>query len=285
MLFYFCPRFPFSPNKEYVVEIKSDEVFLKTIKIPALINTPPTIVSNVFPSTDNWPANQLKIYIHFSAPMGLGNIYEHIKLFEADGLKVEKPFLEITPPLWDKSQQRLTLWFDPGRIKQHLSPNEKMGPPLEKNKKYRLVISKNAKDDYGRPLENDFEKTFYTNEDDRIKPDTQKWNIVFPKNKNTDPVTINFTECMDHGTLHSTLAILDENKKRVAGKTEISNSEKTWVFHPKNKWEAGKYYLMVSNKIEDLAGNNLKRLFDQNILVKEEKKKEKSDLEIEFFIK
>lgn len=189
---YFKPRFPFLPNKKYVVEIGRENKYTKEIQIPELEPHQPTFVDNFSPKSNVWPANQLKVYIYFSAPMGLGNIYEHIKLLDENGEEVEKPFLEITPPLWDKHQRRLTLWFDPGRIKRHLSPNENMGPPLEENKNYTLVISQNAADAFGRKLQRDFEKHFATSLNDREKPDPSKWEMIFPKKKGKEKVAILF---------------------------------------------------------------------------------------------
>ncbi len=262
---YFKPRFSFRPNKKYVVEINFENKLIKPILIPEIEKIEPTYLVGIFPTTDTWPANQLKIYLHFSAPMGLGNIYEHIKLLDENGEEVEKPFLEINPPLWDKTQQRLTLWFDPGRIKRHLLPNENMGPPLEENRNYTLVVSKKAKDAFGNNLSLDYKKRFVTTLNDRDKPDVLDWEINFPTTENNDPMMVEFSAPMDRGTLESAIGIIDENGKLINGHVEISDYEKRWLFIPKNNWQAGKYKLMFSEKIEDLAGNNLKRLFDQDI--------------------
>ena len=282
---YFIPRFPFKPNKEYVVELNLEKKYVYRVLIPEINFRQPTYVEKIFPSTNIWPANQLKIYIHFSSPMGLGDIYEHIKLFDRKGNEVEKPFLEINPPLWDKTQQRLTLWFDPGRIKRHLSPNENLGPPLEENDQYTVFISKNAQDASGRQLLGNFEEFFYTGSNDRKKPDPAEWTFSFPIEKDKKEVVIKFPESMDRGMLESGIGIIDETGVLVNGKIEISDSEKNWIFYPEKKWQSGKYKIMISNKIEDLAGNNLKRLFDQNVEDKENKKKEIPDLEIPFSIK
>ena len=38
-----------------------------------------TIVEHVYPSTDQLPENQLKFYLHFSAPMSRGEAYSRIQ--------------------------------------------------------------------------------------------------------------------------------------------------------------------------------------------------------------
>ena len=42
--------------------------------------------------------------------------------------------------LWEPGYKRLTMTFDPGRIKRGLTSNEKIGPPLTEGKRYTLVI-------------------------------------------------------------------------------------------------------------------------------------------------
>jgi hypothetical protein len=59
------------------------------------------VVTRIFPSADVLPENLLKFYIHFSAPMQGGNIYEHIRLLNEAGKPVELPFLEIDEELWN----------------------------------------------------------------------------------------------------------------------------------------------------------------------------------------
>ena len=71
--------------------------------------------------------------------MAAGDAYEHVKLLKANGEVVTRAFLEIGEELWDGSGQRITLLFDPGRVKKGLSPRLQFGPVLEAGQTYRLV--------------------------------------------------------------------------------------------------------------------------------------------------
>ena len=53
--------------------------------------------------------------------------------------------------LWDPNFQRLTMTFDPGRIKRGLTSNETMGPPIAEGKRYTLVIDRDWPDARGVP--------------------------------------------------------------------------------------------------------------------------------------
>ena len=62
------------------------------------------------------------------------------------------PFVELEQELWNRDQTRLTLLFDPGRIKRGVKPNVDMGPVLLEGHRYTLVIDRDLKDANGAPL-------------------------------------------------------------------------------------------------------------------------------------
>jgi hypothetical protein len=42
----------------------------------------------------------------------------------------------------------------------------------------------------------------------------------------------------------------------------VSSAETRWAFAPSSAWKRGGYTLRVDTELEDLAGNNLRKLFD-----------------------
>ena len=82
----------------------------------------------VYPSSATLPENQLRFYLHFSAPMSRGEVYQHLQLLDQDGKPIVLPFLEIGEELWDTTGQRLTLLIDPGRIKRGLCRASSLAP-------------------------------------------------------------------------------------------------------------------------------------------------------------
>ena len=83
----FVPRFPLAPGTPYLVTLDSnrlpghanEKTISKTLVIPKP-DVPPATVTAIYPSADEWPENTLRVYLHFSAPMSQGQVYEHIKL-------------------------------------------------------------------------------------------------------------------------------------------------------------------------------------------------------------
>ncbi len=119
----FRPRFPLAPGMHVraVFQPPEGEPVEAAFDVPAAAPaTPSTRVAHVYPSSATLPANALKLYIYFDAPMTRGGSWQHIHLLR-DGQPVAYPFLELDQELWDREQRRFTVLFDPGRIKRGLA--------------------------------------------------------------------------------------------------------------------------------------------------------------------
>lgn len=274
----FSPRFPLVPGVDYIARLNVSRLMALTqvspdsvvssayqvhrFRIPSLDSQRQSQVRAIYPSAGELPENQLKFYIHFSAPMKRGDAYRFIQLIDETGRKVEKAFLEIEPELWDRESMRLTLLFDPGRIKRGLRPHKEMGMALQAEKSYRLVIDKKWPDNQGRSLAAGFEKSFKVVAADRIPPNHELWQVTSPGAGTMDPAIITFPEPMDHALLGRLINIFDSQDNAVDGRITISNQERQWEFRPEEPWIAGTHVVEVSTVIEDLAGNSLQSVFD-----------------------
>jgi hypothetical protein len=214
-------------------------------------------VRHVYPSTDLLPDNQLKFYVFFSAPMRRGEAWQHIHLLDQNGVAVDLPFLELDQELWDRDYQRLTVLFDPGRIKRGLLPLEEVGPAIEEGKQYTLVVDSEWRDARGAPLEAGFRKPFRVGPADRTPPDPAQWRLSTPKAGSAGALVVNFPKPMDYALL---LRLLDVTG--VPGTVTVDREETEWRFVPSRPWKSGEYNLVVDTTLEDLAGNRIGRPFD-----------------------
>jgi hypothetical protein len=271
----FQPRFPLVRGLRYQA-VFDPKPWPGGIKVPRsrfvaefLIPRPPrgqgTVVTHVYPSGNQLPENQLKFYIHFSAPMSQGDVYQYIKLLDAAGKPVKLPFLELREELWDPEGQRFTLLFDPGRIKKGLKPREELGPVLQEGKKYTLVIDRQWTDAEGDPLKESFKKTFKVLAPVEKIPDPKTWKLRAPAAGSTRPFTVTFPRPMDHALLQRVVWVADADGNKVPGTVSIIREETRWRFIPKRPWKAGTYYLVADTTLEDLAGNNLERPFEVDV--------------------
>ncbi len=266
-LIRFQPKFPIERGVTYravfrpagspgVVDNRSAEVISK-FRLPMAQRKSTTVVAQVYPSGDVLPENLLKFYIHFSAPMRGGHVYQHIHLRDEAGKPVELPFLEIDEELWNPEMTRLTLFIDPGRIKRGVKPLEEIGPALEEGKRYTLEIDAAWQDSAGLPLRESFRKPFRAGAPDREPPSPATWKIKSPKVGTRDALTVSFSEPMDHALALRLIRVADAAGRLVEGLSALSNHEKRWRFAPREPWSAGQHQLQVQNTIEDLAGNNI----------------------------
>ena len=254
----FHPRFPLVPGLAYRVRVNGVE---STVAIPKRATAPTTHVAQVFPTADALPANQLKFYLDFSAPMSTGDAYRYIHLLDDAGNEVPRAFLVTAHELWDAKRTRFTLILDPGRIKRGLRANVESGSPLREGSRYSLVIDREWPDGDRNPLRERFSKSFGVTASDRTMPDRRQWRVIAPATGTTDPLRVQFDEPLDRAMLEDSLLVRD-----VAGDITISSSESEWLFRPREPWRVGAYVVQVDPRLEDRAGNNLRRLFDEEVL-------------------
>lgn len=259
----FKPLISFKPHLRYLAVFQQKDTF--SFKIPARKDQVVPQLVGIYPSTDSIPENLLKIYLYFNQPMAEGQAYSKVFIEKKDGSRVEKPFLELQPELWNEDQTRLTLWLDPGRVKRELGPNQAMGPPLIAHQEYQLTIDPSWESQQGVPLGKLAHKNFFTYSADRLSPDPDHWSIKPPKAGSQSPLQIRFHEPLDHALLQHCIEVLDEEKNVLTGAVKTSEQERHWSFVPALPWKAGRYQLRIDARLEDLAANNLNRPFDRDM--------------------
>lgn len=272
----FEPQFPLDPGVTYRVSFRPARLPLSdgipvtpvasTYQVPARDLRPTTAVSGVFPTSDVLPENLLKFYVHFSAPMSRGHSYDYVHLNDASGKAVDLPFLELEEELWNPAMTRLTLIIDPGRIKRGVRPLEEIGPALEAGKEFNLVIDDAWRDAAGRPLCGSFRKSFRVVEPDRDPPDPAAWKIGSPKRETREPLLIQFSESMDSALAERMIHVTTGSGERVEGDVLLQDQERRWRFVPRDNWRGTSGRLLVETTIEDLAGNNIGKPFEVDLL-------------------
>jgi hypothetical protein len=259
----FAPKYPLQPGLSYRATFRLvNEAAAVSLTLPKPVVTASTSVEHVYPSTAVLPENQLKFYIHFSAPMSRGEAFRRIHLLEDGGGEVKLPFLEIDEELWDKEQRRLTVLFDPGRVKRGLVPNEEVGPPLQAGRKYTLVIDAEWKDSTNAPLVKAFRKGFSVAAAERTPIDPQTWRLAPPRPATNDPLVLDFPRPLDAALLQRFLDVIGPAGKAIPGQIVLDRDETRWSFTPASPWAAGGHTIEILTSLEDLAGNKIGRAFD-----------------------
>lgn len=272
----FRPRFPLEPGLRHRARFRpqklpnsppgTDSTLSADFTRPRPPLPEPAFVVRVDPTGEAVPENLLKLYVHFSRPMGRGEAYQHVRLLDASGKPVERPFLELGEELWDPSGTRLTLLLDPGRIKRGLRPREEEGPILVAGAAYTLVVDRSWSDPDGQPLRETYRKTYRAGPADEVQPNAKSWAVHAPTAGTRDALTLKFREPLDRALLEGLISVRDARGDEVAGKIEVDSAETRWRFLPKGTWTEGTYHVVVDTTLEDLAGNSVGRPFEVDIL-------------------
>lgn len=285
----FTPRFPPVPGQGYRVHAVASAgaaplVIDTLVRVARAARPPATHVVQVHPAVDPLPANLLRLYIEFSAPMSRGEAWDRIRILDDDGEVVADALLVVPQELWDPARRRLTVLFDPGRIKTGVRANRELGLPLEAGGTYTLVIDDTWSDADGLPLREGFRRTFTVGPADRTLPSPGEWRIDPPAAGSREPLRLHLDEPLDWGLLHRLIAVHTSDGDRVAGTVAVSNDATRWTFTPASPWSAGGYVVRVRSDLEDLAGNTLRAPFDVDRTQPVEAAAEGDSLDLPFMV-
>lgn len=294
-LIRFQPTFPLEPGLTYRAVFRPsklpadtdprDRDLVSSFRLPAKERRSTTVVTQIYPTANTLPENLLKFYVHFSAPMRRGHIYDHIHLLDESGKPEELPFLEIDEELWDPEMKRLTLIIDPGRIKRGVQPLEEIGPVLQAGKIYTLVIDSDWQDAEGTALKTGYRKPFKAGPALRQPINTAEWSITPPPSGSNSPLRVRFPEPLDHALARRMISVTDLRGELVRGETSLSDEEHLWSFAPAKPWSAGQYHITVQTTIEDLAGNNIGKSFDVDLFERAERRMSNASVSLSLEVK
>ncbi len=276
----FIPAFPLQPGISYRASYRpwglpgsgpGGTPISALHRMPAVAQEPVTVVSAVYPTASELPANLLKFYLQFSGSMSRGQVYDHVRLLDEKGVPVELPFLEIDEELWDPDMTRLTLLFDPGRIKRGVKPLEDVGGALFPGQSYSLVVDRGWLDAAGRPMKLDYRKTFKVGISDREPIHPENWKLEPVRAGTRHPFKVDFGEPLEHALARRLIRVVDPAGNGIAGQWTLGFEERSATFVPDSGWQTAGWKLRVSHVLEDLAGNNPGKAFDVDLFERVER--------------
>jgi hypothetical protein len=263
----FTPYYPFEKGLTYTVRVRNldtaDYSYRAFVLETSEIHNDAQLL-NIYPSADVLPENLLRFYFYFATPMKKGEVSKKIQLVDSKENIDAHAFMQFKEELWSPNGKRLTLLFDPGRIKRGVSTNLELGPALIEGNSYQLVVSGEWQDVYGQKLGTTATKTFNVGAAYRTTINISGWNVMRPEAESAQPLTIQLDRIMDHALVQSMIKLKKELNQNIEGSWEISESESVLRFTPVEEWQRGNYEILFDIGFEDIAGNNLNSLLDQS---------------------
>lgn len=262
-----APRYPLQPGQQYTAVWRPavGEQIFATFTIPGRDLPATTTVLAVYPSSEAVPENLLRLYVQFSAPMSRGAASRFLELVDDNNDAIAGAFVVPEQELWSPTDDRLTLFFDPGRLKREVGPNLAAGAPLRAGQQITIRVNTEWPDAHGVPLRESFEHTWQVVEADRERPRADEWMLHAPA-RPEEPLRLEFPEALDRALLHRMLTVETEAGAPIVGAITVARGEREWVFAPTSPWLPGSYTIRVDPDLEDLAGNSLERLFDEPLI-------------------
>ncbi|MEM7159666.1 MAG: Ig-like domain-containing protein [Myxococcota bacterium] len=252
--------FPLKRDHTYTIHHPALEEALELPGEPREVSEPRVV--RVVPDATELPANVLRLYVVFDEPMSSKfKMSEAIEIVDLeDGSIVEAALLDIEQPLFDRSNTRLTVIFNPGRTKRGVGSNIEGGAPLEPNRRYALRVIAGLTDAEGDPIEVAFEHVFHTVEPDRRALEPSVWSVQSPGVGTRDPMVIDSGRWLDPYQAGSRIALLNPHGRVFPLRATSSGQELR--FTPQESWAEGCHTLVVSSELEDVSGNRSVRAFD-----------------------
>lgn len=262
----FTPRFAAVPGTVYAVVGRRDEREpwreLSRVAVPAADRPPHTVVETIDPSVESVPANLLRFSVTFSSEMEEGSAAGRVQLLDETGAVMPGTLLEMPPELWDRSRRRLTVLLEPGRIKRGLQPHVQAGAPLREGSTISFVVDSGLRDAAGAPLLDGARRTFRVGAALRARVDPSEWEVRWPE-ESGNPLVVRFDRPLDRALVLRCLVVVDRQAHPVPGRATLDQDALVWVFTPATG--VGDWKLRIDTRLEDLAGNSVRRVFDRDL--------------------
>jgi hypothetical protein len=265
----FHPREPFEAGRAYLVRFdptrlpapRSDGVIEATLVRPLGQERPPAVVTSISPTTDVWPANVQRFYVHFSAPMARTEGLPFVRVLDDRGENLEGVFVPSAIDFWNADRTRYTGFLTGGSRATAGGP-DRSGRPFDEGREYTLVVDAAWRDADGRPLAESHRKTFRAGPPVNEPLVPANWRIAVPATGTTDSIVVTFPRALDVGLLDRSLAVATAGGSPLEGTVTLAGGDSEWRFAPARAWRRGPYELIVLSTLEDPAGNRIGRAAD-----------------------
>ena len=269
----FTPAFPFQPGRRYDVRVDlgrfrpdRPHTLAATVSLTGgATPAPEARVVGVSPAVETVPENLLRFYVWFSAPMSREGGLPHVTLTDERTGVVANAFLPVDGGFWNHDFTRYTLFFDPGRVKAGILPNERMGRPLIAGHRYKLSIATTWRDAQGAPLVDPFEHRFTAGKAVTALLSLDTWQITTPPAGSREPLELRAPTALDHAVALRAIGITSADGESVDGDISLDVTDTRWQLVPREPWRVGSYSVVALETLEDPAGNRIGRAFEQPI--------------------
>jgi hypothetical protein len=217
----------------------------------AFTSAAPQVVS-ISPAARSIPANTLRLYVTFDHPARGVVSTRDLRLLDDAGRTIDGAFMDFGQDLWSPDGRRLTVLFDPGRVKRGVEGDGESAAPLQAGHSFTVEVS-------GKRVR------YQVTPAVRSAINPQTWRFALPNARSRKPLTVTFDREMDDALLRDQLEVEDARGRAQPGQMTASSSGRVWSWHPKHGWHIGAYRLVVGSSLEDVSGNRVGEALDHEV--------------------
>ena len=245
---------------------------MRTILIACILCLPLQVqaqsVTSIEPTAPVLPSNTLRFYITFDRP-ARGLVHQSgIKLLDSNKRPVENAFMDFGQELWSPDGKRLTVLFDPGKMKRGVEAPRSELSPLKENENYEITFGT-------------FQHAFRVGPPIREKLDPASWTIPTAEAP-ARTVDVKFDRVMDAALLADQLQVQDDEGRPVVVVVQVIDGGLGVRLKPSRPFKKGKYRISISPILEDVAGNRINEALDHPV---NEKPSESLGLAMDFVVR
>jgi hypothetical protein len=211
----------------------------------------PQVVS-ISPAARSIPANTLRLYVTFDHPARGMVATRDLRLLDEAGRTIDGAFMDFGQDLWSPDGRRLTVLFDPGRVKRGVEGDGESAAPLQVGHSFTVEVS-------GKRFHYEVTPAVRT----AINPQT--WRLALPKAGSREALTVTFDREMDDALLRDQLEVVDAEGRSQPGQVTTSANGEAWSWRPDHTWRPGAYRLLVGSSLEDVSGNRVGEALDHDV--------------------
>jgi hypothetical protein len=204
------------------------------------------------PEAETIPANTLRMYFMFDRP-ARGLVHQsEVKLVGPDGSEIKNAFMDFGQELWSPDGKRLTVFFDPGKIKRDVEAEGDAVSPLKEGKSYQIKLA-------------DYAHSFQVSPPVRERLNPKIWKVIEPSSSSSQ-LEIKFDRVMDAALLLDQIEVVEtKSGARVSTTKKILTGGTGLIFLPRFKWRIGQYAVVASSILEDVSGNRMGESLDHTL--------------------
>ena len=201
------------------------------------------------PKAETIPANTLRMYFTFDHP-ARGLVHQsEVTLVGPDGSEIKDAFMNFGQELWSPDGKRLTVFFDPGKIKRNVEAQGDTASPLKEGKSYQIKLA-------------NYVHSFQAGPPVRERLNPRLWKVVEPSS-HCGWLEIRFDRLMDAALLLDQIEVIEADSGiRISTTKQIQGGGAGLILRPKVKWRVGRYAIVASPILEDVSGNRIGESLD-----------------------